>query len=206
LLETFLKKNGEIFLENAHFSRLKNSAKFFKFNFPEKKIRENFRDFCEKFSEKKSWKIRLKLQKNGEYFFSGDEIFLEKFFLKKKIVKISAKKLDSKNFFLAHKNSKIREFYDAEMKKKSPKIFGLIFKNEKNEICEANSSNIFAEIRGEILTPPQKCGLLPGTFRADFLAKKKCREKILHEKDLFSAEKIFFGNSVRGIFRVFLEK
>ena len=72
------------------------------------------------------------------------------------------------------------------------------------EITEGAISTIFVEKDGVLYTPPVRCGLLPGTLRAHLLEKKKCREKILFKEDLFAADRLFCGNSVRGLVEVFL--
>ena len=49
------------------------------------------------------------------------------------------------------------------------------------------------------ITPPVECGLLPGTLRASMLKKKEVNEKILSLDDFLIADRIFVGNSVRGL-------
>jgi para-aminobenzoate synthetase/4-amino-4-deoxychorismate lyase len=49
----------------------------------------------------------------------------------------------------------------------------------------------------KLLTPPVKCGLLPGTFRADLLEKGKIREEVITVEQLKSNNGIYIINSVR---------
>ena len=71
--------------------------------------------------------------------------------------------------------------------------------NEKDEITETTISNIFLEIEGDLVTPSVECGLLPGTFRAHMFAQEKATERVLSRESLKIAEKIYVGNSVRGL-------
>ncbi|HHX87416.1 MAG TPA: 2-keto-4-methylthiobutyrate aminotransferase [Firmicutes bacterium] len=45
-----------------------------------------------------------------------------------------------------------------------------IFCNYQGEIAEGTTSNIFVVIKGELVTPPPECGLLPGIMRAQVLS------------------------------------
>ena len=71
--------------------------------------------------------------------------------------------------------------------------------NEGGHKTETSIANIFLEKEGSLYTPPVECGLLPGTLRASMLKKKEVNEKILSLDDFLIADRIFVGNSVRGL-------
>jgi len=52
-----------------------------------------------------------------------------------------------------------------------------------------------------LLTPPLTCGLLPGTLRGALLddPRRETQERPLTLADLDAADRIFLGNSVRGL-------
>jgi 4-amino-4-deoxychorismate lyase len=54
---------------------------------------------------------------------------------------------------------------------------------------------------GVLLTPPLRCGLLPGVLRGELLESGKAKEAMLTEEDLRRANAIFVGNSLRGLIR-----
>ena len=81
-------------------------------------------------------------------------------------------------------------------------VFDLIKTNEKKEITEAIFTNIAILKNGILYTPPVECGLLNGILRQKMLQKGELTEKILYEKDLRTADKIFCLNSVRGLIEV----
>lgn len=80
----------------------------------------------------------------------------------------------------------------------------LIF-NEKGNIAEAVSSNIFIIKAGKILTPHLRAGCVAGVMRKAVIqiAKKLgivVKEQIaLHPKHVFTADGIFLTNAVQGI-------
>ncbi|ODT80877.1 MAG: aminodeoxychorismate synthase, component I [Pelagibacterium sp. SCN 64-44] len=115
---------------------------------------------------------------------------------------IAPERLESQNPWLAHKTTN-RAFYD-EPRQRAHAAFGVdevVFRNERGELTEGSITNLFVERDGKLLTPPLSVGLLPGTLRAELLATGKAEEALLTLDDLESAEKIWLGNSVRGLMR-----
>lgn len=93
--------------------------------------------------------------------------------------------------------------YDLHRAQKG-NVFDTLLWNESGEITEFTSGNIVVEIGGLKLTPPIRSGLLPGTFRAQLLDDGLIEERRLTRRDVESAEKMWFINSVRGWVQVHL--
>jgi para-aminobenzoate synthetase/4-amino-4-deoxychorismate lyase len=68
--------------------------------------------------------------------------------------------------------------------------------NRSRQVTEATTANIVAEMEGVLVTPPVTCGLLPGTFRAELLARGEIQERVLTLDDLRSASRVWLINSV----------
>ena len=85
--------------------------------------------------------------------------------------------------------------------------YDVLFLNEKNQVAEASRNNLFIQKNGILYTPPITSGALPGVLRESLLTdtSRQVKEKILQLKDLQTAERIFLGNSVRGLVAVSLE-
>jgi len=99
----------------------------------------------------------------------------------------------SGDVLLAHKTNR-RDVYDAP----HPGVDEVLFRNERGELTEGARSNLFIR-RGDILlTPPLRCGVLPGILRAELLRQGQAREAVLTAGDLAGAE-VYFGNSLRGL-------
>lgn len=82
----------------------------------------------------------------------------------------------------------------------------VILLNERGEVTECTSANIFAVRDGITYTPPLDSGLLPGVTRQVMLAElpssKKVREKVLFADDLLEAEEVFVTSSTRELLPV----
>ena len=79
----------------------------------------------------------------------------------------------------------------------------VVFLNSKGELTEGTRTNLFVELDGRLFTPALACGLLPGTLREELLdlPRAAASEAILTPQDLLAAERIYLGNSVRGLVR-----
>ncbi len=74
-----------------------------------------------------------------------------------------------------------------------------IFLNERDEVCEGSRSTVFVERNGELTTPSLACGCLPGCLREEWLALARCREAVITLADLAAADRVYLGNSLRGL-------
>jgi para-aminobenzoate synthetase / 4-amino-4-deoxychorismate lyase len=105
--------------------------------------------------------------------------------------------------FRRHKTTR-RNLYDKLYARARGHGFSeVIFTNEKGEITEGAVSNVFIEKKGEFLTPPLACGVLPGICRRHIL--ETCvgsEEAVLTVDDLESADGIYLCSSLRGLRRV----
>jgi branched-chain amino acid aminotransferase len=85
--------------------------------------------------------------------------------------------------------------------------FEALFLNEKNQVAECTTSNIFLTSGGKLLTPPRDAGILEGTVRnlVMRLARRNgitVKELPLPIERLFHAEEIFLTNSLFGVLPV----
>lgn len=117
---------------------------------------------------------------------------------------ISDQRLDEKDPFFYHKTTR-RQFYDGEMERQKA-LTGcdeVVFLSKKGELTEGTRTNIFIEIDGRLFTPALTCGLLPGTLREELLdlPRAAASEAVLTPQDLLTADRIYLGNSVRGLVR-----
>jgi para-aminobenzoate synthetase/4-amino-4-deoxychorismate lyase len=104
--------------------------------------------------------------------------------------------------FLYHKTTR-RTLYDRALDaaKRAHGVDEVIFRNERGELTEGSITNLFVERKGRLLTPPVSSGLLSGTFRAHLIDCEGARvqERVLTLADLEDADRVFLGNSVRGL-------
>jgi branched-chain amino acid aminotransferase len=83
----------------------------------------------------------------------------------------------------------------------------VVMLNERGEVAECTSANIFAVKEGKILTPPLSSGCLEGVTRGIFLeiapdAGLPVIEQLLLPEDLYSAEEVFISSTNRNLISV----
>ena len=199
LVETLLWEKGKgYFLFDLHLMRLKRSCEYFSRLHNIKEIRGYLLKITRKFKEAKI-RVRLAIDPHGDIALEARE---EKDVLPPQKIVLCESRFDSNDIFLYHKTSH-RAFYDEHLHKaRAAGFFETVFLNEKNELTEGSFTNIFIEERGALFTPPVACGLLPGVLREHLLSTHQAQEKILYPADLKTADKIYVGNSVRGLVEV----
>jgi para-aminobenzoate synthetase/4-amino-4-deoxychorismate lyase len=117
---------------------------------------------------------------------------------------ISDQRLDEKDPLFYHKTTR-RQFFDREMErqKAATGCDEVIFLNKKGELTEGTRTNLFLELDGRLFTPALASGLLPGTLREELLdlPRAAASEAVLTPADLLRTDRIYLGNSVRGLVR-----
>lgn len=108
----------------------------------------------------------------------------------------------SRDPLLRHKTDR-REHFERELARLAAVCDEVLFTNECGELTEGSRTNIFLEFGGELVTPHLQCGLLDGCLRREMLEEKRCREAILTASNLALADRIFLGNSLRGLIAAF---
>jgi|SRR5579871_2233873 len=83
----------------------------------------------------------------------------------------------------------------------------MILLNERGEVCECTSANLFVARGKEVFTPPISSGCLPGVTRALLLeeiraAGTSSSEKTLLPKDLEDADQVFITSTTRDFLPV----
>lgn len=83
----------------------------------------------------------------------------------------------------------------------------VVLLNERGEVCECTSANVFAAIGGEVSTPPLDSGCLPGVTRELLLDVVrvpgiKVAERTLMPQDLERADQVFITSTTRDLLPV----
>ncbi len=111
-------------------------------------------------------------------------------------LKLAAAPVDSGLVWLHHKTT-MRAVYE-QARAGVGECDDVLLWNERGEVCEATIANVVVEIGGERLTPALDAGLLPGTFRADLLARGGAREATILVDEMRAAQRMWVINSVQG--------
>lgn len=117
-------------------------------------------------------------------------------------VALSPFRTDPDDGLLRHKTT-VRPLYDLEYRRAQEQgFFEILFLNRLDDVTEGAITNVFARTGTRWVTPPLDDGLLPGIWRARFLAGERCVEDHLTVADLLAADEVVIANSIRGPIRV----
>jgi len=79
----------------------------------------------------------------------------------------------------------------------------VVLLNERGEVAECTSANIFAAVGGKVVTPPLASGCLPGVTRNVLLEEiGGIEERPLRLEDLYRADEVFITSTTRELLGV----
>ena len=104
--------------------------------------------------------------------------------------------VDERSIWLFHKTTN-RRVYDAQ-RAAHPAADDVLLVNRAGELTEWTVGNLVVELDGALVTPPVRCGLLPGTLRARLFADGVISARVLTPEDLHRVSGIWLINGVRG--------
>jgi para-aminobenzoate synthetase/4-amino-4-deoxychorismate lyase len=111
---------------------------------------------------------------------------------------VSPFRTDPYDDLLLHKTT-ARLLYDRERRRAEACGYQeALFLNQLGRVTEGAVTNLFARYGDHWVTPPLSDGLLPGIWRARYLAEKAAAERSLELEELLEADEIVVGNSIRG--------
>ncbi|TWF55077.1 aminotransferase class IV family protein [Neorhizobium alkalisoli] len=116
-------------------------------------------------------------------------------------IRIAETRLPSDDPMYRHKTTR-REIYDtARAEFAEDDAQEVIMLNERGEICEGTTTNIFVEQPdGTLITPAISCGLIAGILRGDLIREGRAKSGLVKPQELTGA-RLFVGNSLRGLIR-----
>jgi para-aminobenzoate synthetase/4-amino-4-deoxychorismate lyase len=198
LIETLLFEPGRgYFLLKRHLARLARSVGYFNFALDMEPVERRLASFGAGLSGNS--KVRVLLARNGDISLEAAPVFRDPPGAPLPVT-LAGAKVDSSDRFLYHKTTN-RPCYTGELAL-YPGCCDVIFRNERDEVTEGANHNLVARLGGRLVTPPVACGLLPGVFREELLARGEIEERVITQKELIAAEEIYLINSVRKWRRV----
>jgi len=193
LLETLLWTPDEgYFLLSRHLERLRESALYFDYPYDEASIRKALDEKVEALPSGPC-RLRLLLSRNGKVECSSAALGLPDG--RPLRVRLARQAVHSRDPFLYHKTTR-RDLYEKALASFTDADDVLLY-NESGEVTESCIANIVILRNGRLVTPPVRCGLLNGTYRAELLDRGEISEETVSLSALKQAEKIFLINSVR---------
>ncbi len=190
VIETLAWNGTHLVRFERHLARLAGTCTELGFTFAESAVLSAFGDVSGPHQ-----RVRLTLAKNGQTQVKTSPMTSTPEFWQ---IAIAQQPLDSKDPWLRFKTTN-RDLYDQTRAGLPSGIDEAIFLNERGEVCEGTITNIFADLGSGLVTPPVRCGLLPGILRQEMLETGACSEAVLALADIRQAHRLFVGNSLRGL-------
>ncbi|HLF20504.1 MAG TPA: aminodeoxychorismate synthase component I, partial [Bacteroidota bacterium] len=192
-------------LLSGHLRRLRNSARYFDFKFSSSSVASVLHN-CEKDLRTQTkgsanYRVKITLERDGSVSATHSEL---KPLADRQLAALSGEKTYSRDRFLFHKTTN-RRIYDESLRRaEALGLFDFIFLNENDELTEGARSNLVVRKGEKYYTPPVRCGVLPGVFRAGLFTRRgiPVEEKALHVGDLEQADGVFLCNALRGMVKV----
>jgi para-aminobenzoate synthetase / 4-amino-4-deoxychorismate lyase len=203
LIETLRFEKGRGFhLLERHLARLHSSAAHFGYPYSREAVLDALNSEAARIGADVAM-VRLLLAEDGSITLTSTEISLPTADTVWRFV-ISDQRLDEKEPLFYHKTTR-RQFFDRELERQKA-LTGcdeVVFLNKRGELTEGTRTNLFVELDGRLFTPALACGLLPGTLREELLdlPRAAASEALLTPQDLAAADRVYLGNSVRGLIR-----
>jgi para-aminobenzoate synthetase/4-amino-4-deoxychorismate lyase len=192
IVETMLYIGGEgCFLLDRHLKRIRRSAAYFGFTFRPAPVRKALEQRTTNLAGEQ--KVRLLLDRKGDFTITVEPIPPAPD--ETVAVAFAGQRVNSRDPFLYHKTDH-RDLYREELAGR-PDCVDVIFRNERGEVTEGANHTIVARINGALVTPTLACGLLPGVFREELLARGEITERVITADELAGSEEIWLINSVR---------
>ncbi len=221
LFETMRMINGVMPLMDEHYDRLVRGMKVLKINIPEHYSTGYFKEQVSALSDADNIggnaRIRLAVfrkevsddrEDNNAPFFTIEisSIPDETFDLNKKGLSIDVYEDNAKPISILsnYKTNNYLVSVLAGIYAKEKWLDDCLLMNDKGNIIEARSSNIFIVNKKELLTPPVSDGCVDGIMRKQIIAiatqqKIKVKEESLSISQLLDADEIFLTNAIYGI-------
>ncbi len=106
---------------------------------------------------------------------------------------------------IRHKTTNYLEHLNAKRAAVAAGFDEALWINERDEVLEGATTNVFLVCRGELFTPPLDSGLLPGVVRACLLDERffpRVRLARVTRAELLAAEEVFVTNALAGVMPV----
>lgn len=222
LFETMHANGAEVQFFKDHMARLKQGMEMLKMQIPSNIEHQTIEKEIEKLLRKnkhlKGARLRLTVFRNSggrytpetnhvSYLIESEKLDHYSYQLNKKglLVDFYTELKKPINYLSGLKTTNAMIYILAGIHKKDNNLDECLLVNQKNEITEAISSNIFIVKEDIIKTPPLKSGCLNGIMRNKVLTLaikngfKVSADKPVIPEDLLNADEIFLTNAIKGI-------
>jgi branched-subunit amino acid aminotransferase/4-amino-4-deoxychorismate lyase len=221
VFESMRVVNGKIPFFNYHLARLKRACDFLKLSntnlFKDNYLADQIAVLLDKNAIQKGGRVRLTVYREDGGLYTPEQnkanYCIEASVLETNLFEINSKGLavdlfpDIKKQIHALSNYKTNNcltYVMAGIYKTEKKLDDCILLNDRNQVCEAISSNLFLVINGALYTPSLSEGCLDGVMRKIIIENAPKHRINIYEpavmpNDILRADEVFLTNSIHGI-------
>ncbi len=185
---------------DRHLARLRQSAAYFGFRADLADVERGLRAAARALLRGPEWRLRLRLRADGSWSTESSTIEPTPAVVE---VLLDPRPVDSADLFLRHKSNARSRLDEAWQAARARGAFDALLLNERGELTQGGRTNVFVRIAGQWVTPPLRCGVLPGVMRSVLLESGEWRavERAVTREDLERAEALVVCNAPRGALR-----
>lgn len=197
LIETMRFEQGRIALWPGHLRRLTTSSTILGYVLDAQAVQAQVEQHCAGLARERVFRVRLLLSHNGECHIEATPLAPSTTPVR---IMLDPEPLSADAFWLAHKTTHRPWYAPAQAwLSRHPEFFDVVYRNAQGELCEGSRSNIYVmDGQGRWLTPPLRCGALPGVQRQALLdAGAACVARLTAE-DMRTAPALRVSNALRG--------
>ena len=193
LLETLGLQDGQLQNLSAHLARLAQAAQHFGYPWQPDSVEAVLKTLTTSHTTG-AWRVRLLLDAQGHAHAQAFALSATPECMR---LQLADRPLDEAHSEFVRFKTTHRPHYDA-FTPTDVRVFDTVLWNAQHEITECTRGNIALQVGGQWVTPPLRCGLLPGIGRALALQEGRLVESVVHLNDLPTVTGIAFLNSLRG--------
>jgi para-aminobenzoate synthetase / 4-amino-4-deoxychorismate lyase len=193
LLETLALEDGRLRHGADHLQRLAGAAAHFGYGWDADAVRRCLDEMAQAHPQGR-WRVRLLLDAQGE---AKAQAFAMEPPPAHVLLQLAARPMDEAHGEFVRFKTTRRAHYDA-FTPTQPGVFDTVLWNAEGEITECTRGNVAMRVNGRWLTPPLRCGLLPGVGRALALSQGRLSEAVVRVEDFPRVQGWAFINSLRG--------
>lgn len=196
LLETLGLRDGVWGHDQDHWSRLTEAASFFGWVWGDEQMRR-LREQTQALAlthPAGAWRVRCVVHHGGDAELQAFP--LEPNPARVRLALAPEPFVHAHSPWVRHKTTRRTHYEQASVS--SPGVFDTVLYNPAGEITECTRGNIAACLDGRWVTPPLRCGLLPGVGRLQALRSGRLTEGVVRLEDVSRVSAWAFINSLRG--------
>ena len=193
VLETLGLHDGQFHAVDAHLERMATAAAHFGYPWNADAARATLQALLSAHAHG-DWRVRLLLQANGS---TEAQAYALAASPARVCLQLATHALEQTEGEFVRFKTTHRAHYDAFTPTQSD-VFDTVLWNARNEITECTRGNVAMLLRGQWVTPPLRCGLLPGVGRARALAEGRVTEAVVRVSEVPDVTQWAFVNSLRG--------